>query len=218
MSAAGNAAGPDATVTAAAIQTGLTPKSDPAKNPARVAASTASARRGRCGAADTAWRPGEWPSSAVKHRFRTTHSTPTAASVGASISAAKPVNQVAGSLKDPSVLAAIQAARTPSAGAWGPFASPADWRDGWISFLMVDRFNNPGVNNPGAPPAHGSHTDLDGVGMGVDLVGGPGPAAVQPAARRPVPATHRGTRGPGRCSATPRAFCSLFSTSGRSAP
>jgi len=27
---------------------------------------------------------------------------------------------------------------------------------------MVDRFNNPGVNNPGAPPAHGSHTDLDG--------------------------------------------------------
>jgi len=65
-------------------------------------------------------------------------------------------------LKDPSVLAAIQAARTPSAGAWGPFASPADWRDGWIYFLMVDRFNNPGVNNPGAPPAHGSHTDLDG--------------------------------------------------------
>jgi len=28
-----------------------------------------------------------------------------------------------------------------------PFASPADWRDTWIYFLMVDRFNN-----PSAPP------------------------------------------------------------------
>jgi 1,4-alpha-glucan branching enzyme len=25
-----------------------------------------------------------------------------------------------------------------------PFPSPADWRDHWIYFLMVDRFNNPG--------------------------------------------------------------------------
>lgn len=24
----------------------------------------------------------------------------------------------------------------------GPFASPADWRDEWIYFLMIDRFNN----------------------------------------------------------------------------
>ena len=29
-----------------------------------------------------------------------------------------------------------------------PFASPADWRDIWIYFLMVDRFNN-----PSQPPA-----------------------------------------------------------------
>jgi glycosidase len=61
---------------------------------------------------------------------------------------------MAGSLKDPSVLAAIQAARTPSTCARGPFASPADWRDGWIYFLMVDRFNNPGV-----PPAHQPYDD-----------------------------------------------------------
>src|SRR5690242_9339484 len=28
-----------------------------------------------------------------------------------------------------------------------PFASPEDWRDQWIYFLMLDRFNN-----PAAPP------------------------------------------------------------------
>jgi glycosidase len=31
----------------------------------------------------------------------------------------------------------------------GPFPSPQDWRDKWIYFLMVDRFNN-----PNAPPVH----------------------------------------------------------------
>jgi len=51
---------------------------------------------------------------------------------------------MAGSLHDPNVLAAIQAARIPPAGTPSPYASPADWRDGWIYFLMVDRFNNPG--------------------------------------------------------------------------
>ncbi len=59
-----------------------------------------------------------------------------------------------GSLSDPDVLAAIQAARMPPAGAPGPFASPADWRDGWIYFLMVDRFNN-----PGGPPVHQPYDD-----------------------------------------------------------
>src|SRR5262245_27666289 len=28
-----------------------------------------------------------------------------------------------------------------------PYPSPGDWRDGWIYFLMIDRFNN-----PAAPP------------------------------------------------------------------
>ena len=30
-----------------------------------------------------------------------------------------------------------------------PFPSPIDWRDIWIYFMMVDRFNN-----PAAPPHH----------------------------------------------------------------
>lgn len=59
------------------------------------------------------------------------------------------------SLRAPEVLAALTAARTPSrvdvaAPGWAvprpiekPFASPADWRDHWIYFLMVDRFNDP---------------------------------------------------------------------------
>ena len=33
---------------------------------------------------------------------------------------------------------AVTAAGTPH----GLFASPADWRDEWIYFLMIDRFNN----------------------------------------------------------------------------
>jgi glycosidase len=32
---------------------------------------------------------------------------------------------------------------TAGSGATPPFPSPADWRDQWIYFLMVDRFNNP---------------------------------------------------------------------------
>ena len=61
---------------------------------------------------------------------------------------------MAGSLHDPGVLAAIQDARRPPAGSHAPFASPADWRDGWIYFLMVDRFNN-----PGAAPVHQPYDD-----------------------------------------------------------
>src|SRR5689334_6026705 len=26
-----------------------------------------------------------------------------------------------------------------------PFPSPSDWRDHWIYFLLIDRFNNPGT-------------------------------------------------------------------------
>jgi hypothetical protein len=61
---------------------------------------------------------------------------------------------MAGSLSDPDIIAAIRAARTPPVGALSPFASPADWRDGWIYFLMVDRFNN-----PGGPPVHRPYDD-----------------------------------------------------------
>ena len=48
------------------------------------------------------------------------------------------------SLYDPEVQSVIDQAR---AGGGKLFASPADWRDQWIYFLLLDRFNN-----PGAPP------------------------------------------------------------------
>ncbi|HEX9109324.1 MAG TPA: alpha-amylase family glycosyl hydrolase, partial [Longimicrobiales bacterium] len=38
-----------------------------------------------------------------------------------------------------------------------PFPSPADWRDQWIYFLMLDRFNN-----PAAPPRSAWDHDADG--------------------------------------------------------
>jgi glycosidase len=55
------------------------------------------------------------------------------------------------------LLTALEAARTPAAarvrvgrrtvGVSKPFPSPQDWRDQWMYFLLVDRFNN-----PAAPP------------------------------------------------------------------
>jgi len=57
------------------------------------------------------------------------------------------------SLRDPAVTAALDvkpATRTVGGRRIDtPFASPADWRDVWIYFLLVDRFDN-----PGAPPRH----------------------------------------------------------------
>ena len=46
-------------------------------------------------------------------------------------------------LKDPAVDEVMALRRAPAS----PFPSPADWRDHWIYFLLVDRFNN-----PAAPP------------------------------------------------------------------
>ncbi|MBI3900310.1 MAG: alpha-amylase [Gammaproteobacteria bacterium] len=42
-----------------------------------------------------------------------------------------------------------------------PFLSPADWRDHWIYFLLVDRFNNPQVP-PRLLPFDGSHGVFQG--------------------------------------------------------
>lgn len=47
-----------------------------------------------------------------------------------------------------------------------PFPSPADWRDKWIYFLMVDRFNN-----PASPPRHMPHDDDFGEFQGGTIKG-----------------------------------------------
>ena len=63
------------------------------------------------------------------------------------------------SLHDPAIRSTFAAASTPTTRTVKvgtdtrtiatPFASPQDWRDGWIYFLMLDRFNR----DDGAPPA-----------------------------------------------------------------
>lgn len=55
---------------------------------------------------------------------------------------------MATSLQDPEVLAALKPAQAHS--------SPADWRDKWIYFLLVDRFNN-----PAAPPRFPPHDRME---------------------------------------------------------
>ncbi|MDD5697225.1 MAG: alpha-amylase family glycosyl hydrolase [Victivallaceae bacterium] len=47
-----------------------------------------------------------------------------------------------------------------------PFPSPADWRDQWIYFIMVDRFNN-----PDAPPRHRSWNGKCGSFQGGNING-----------------------------------------------
>jgi len=42
-----------------------------------------------------------------------------------------------------------------------PFPSPEDWRDQWIYFLLVDRFNNPNAP-PAAAPWNGEHAKFQG--------------------------------------------------------
>ena len=53
------------------------------------------------------------------------------------------------SLFAPNFQAILQQAVDPPTPAATPFSSPEDWRDCWIYFLMLDRFNNPST-----PPAH----------------------------------------------------------------
>ena len=42
-----------------------------------------------------------------------------------------------------------------------PFPSPADWRDNWIYFLLVDRFNNP-LQPPRNLPWDAQYSDFQG--------------------------------------------------------
>ena len=53
------------------------------------------------------------------------------------------------SLFAPDFQSVLDQAVTPPSPAAAPFPSPEDWRDRWIYFLMLDRFNNPST-----PPAH----------------------------------------------------------------
>ena len=53
------------------------------------------------------------------------------------------------SLFTPDFQSILDQAVNPPTPAAAPFLSPEDWRDRWIYFLMLDRFNN-----PSAPPAH----------------------------------------------------------------
>src|ERR1043166_2548420 len=53
------------------------------------------------------------------------------------------------SLFAPELQTVLDQATTTSGQPDGPFASPEDWSDRWIHFLMVDRFNNPDW-----PPRH----------------------------------------------------------------
>ena len=61
------------------------------------------------------------------------------------------------SLFSPEFQAVLNAAADPASPA-PPFPSPIDWRDQWIYFLMVDRFNNPG----GPPKAAFDDPNFDG--------------------------------------------------------
>lgn len=60
---------------------------------------------------------------------------------------------MATSLSDPAVLAALRPAKV--------HASPPDWRDVWIYFLLVDRFNNPN-GPPNFPPYDGMEVRYQG--------------------------------------------------------
>jgi glycosidase len=60
-----------------------------------------------------------------------------------------------------------------------PFPSPADWRDRWIYFLMVDRFNNPNAqpaaNDPYLPYQGGN---FEGIFQQLDYIKGLGAGAI----------------------------------------
>lgn len=102
------------------------------------------------------------------------------------------------SVFDPIVEQAIEAARAAACGVPSttrrPFPSPTDWRDQWIYFLMIDRFNNPAAppNDAAAwnrPHGHRQGGTFKGIEAKLDYLKGMGVGAVwlTPVVKNPAP-------------------------------
>ena len=116
-------------------------------------------------------------------------------------------------ITDPAITATIQSARTAARSNATktilvngrpltipyPYPSPTDWRDSWIYFLMIDRFNNPGAppkSQQQAPPVAWDEPynfrqggTFKGIEAQLDYIAGLGAGAIwiSPVLKNPLP-------------------------------